>query len=433
MNSAVSFENKDNINMIDRANVRTPVKDIPSLTYDCSSSPFYSSPRSLFGNSSNADHLHYVGPHNRKDSQKPIGGPYLRGLETHYSANGLNVLTSSPPSTYAYGMDDKANSPIKLRQQPFRQPALGAELRKSYESQQRTRLNNYKKANDDFVQYYRHLEHVQPRAGKVSTASINTRPSTPPDTHSKKRRSSHLSKPKLKRISEKEDCTNFMLSAHVFSKACEAQKTLLSVIPPSERAAQTEDTVITKNLCFESRVDAKGRVSIISIGDARSPLTSYTHFDESRRPSNHPVYKKRKEGKFYNIKQLIGDQDLDWDSENEEEHQRTENDIPKIPKTPPRFGNLGSCDAAAAFAKTLTRSRNEGFGSLFMFPMYNTPDSTRITPYIPCTPRVPSEMNEFEESTFAVNVMTPPGAIYTYEQNAMFTGLTPFLVNDQDA
>lgn len=378
---------------------RTPTKTIPGLSFSSSSPTFFDSPKSF------DDIMSYEKGFLESKSRKSqtsigINSPYTNLISTQFSKNGLSALESSPPGQLYPEIEDMFKSPLR-RPQKIIAPLFsnnGFETKEMKKSKTDVIFDKGLKTKGATV-------HTKSHEGQAILNSLRTNP--------RKRRSSinaPANRSKIQDISAKA-----LLSSKVFEQACESQRSLL--LTPPGNGTKIFSNIQRGETLFSSKIDNEGRMTLQTVNAADSP--SNKDLANNTENGAHRNYER-----FINIATLIGE-DKSPDSDIDEEDKVLEDEVPR---TPPRFGNLGNCDAAAAFAKTLARTRDHGNGSMFMFPLYNTPDSARLTSYLPCTPRLPSEPSDLDES--ALNgMMTPPGAVFTYENNAGLTGLTPFLIN----
>lgn len=398
--------------------MNTPLRDVPSLTFGNSSSPFFDSPRTMLGSSNPAEDYKSPRP-NAKNAFDSPDSPYTQIMSNHFPTNELTMLQSSPPtSNFLNNIENIFRSPLRQPEPviapPFDFKALDPEPRyvggaPSVLAPRTLPVGPQGVENP--------ATKGQPRRDSVMAGNNLNGPAKRRhhggENRAKRTHTRHCGRPTL------------LLPSQVFTRACECQRSLLQTVPLSKLKERRESAAKADG-CFNSNIDKKGRV-FIDFGAANVP------FPDEPSPSHQstqgpPQRRKSTNEKFYDIAELVGSDDLLGESDTEDRDQYED----MLPKTPPRFGNLGSCDAATAFAKTLARSRDQGRGSLFMFPSYDTPDNARLTSYVPCTPRIPSEPSEIDASVLRNGVMTPPSAIYSYEHNSAFTGLTPFLVGDQE-
>lgn len=179
-------------------------------------------------------------------------------------------------------------------------------------------------------------------------------------------------------------------SSQAFKNALESQKRISKKPVPSK--------MLNKRSPLEVSINTKGHVSVQKL-----PLMP---------PHNSPNH-------LHNVRtalELLGEDSEEEISENLNENM----------KTPPRFSNLGSCDATAAFARSFTRTRELGKCSMFMFPSPRKSENHSVfVQHTPRTPKTPNNRRSIQDE-----IQTPPGAIFGYE-SIFGTGMTPFIGSAQ--
>lgn len=211
-----------------------------------------------------------------------------------------------------------------------------------------------------------------------------------------------------------------VFSSKVFEMACKHQSNINGAEASALRLALAErcpyqSQFSTNGLGFNFSINMNGKASIETTTRAGSI-----------EPSNEVVQGSSKRSSSSFVKEVS-------DSDSDEE---VSDSVNQCVKTPPRFSSLGSSDAATAFAKSIARTNDNGNGFMFLFPPVSTPDKhAQLTSYVPCTPRTPRAPVLFDETSFSMQMHTPPGAMFPYDSpsNPYTTGMTPYLPSARSA
>lgn len=211
-----------------------------------------------------------------------------------------------------------------------------------------------------------------------------------------------------------------LFSSRIFELACQHQSDIRGTEASALRdvlaeRGENQSQFSTNGLGFNFSIDISGKVSI----EATTKLGSSEHS------------KSALVAPFAQYPLALVKEESESDSDEE-----CSDSVDLSERTPPRFSSLGSCDAATAFAKSLARTNDNGNGFMFLFPPVSTPDKhAQLTSYVPCTPRTPRIPLPFDETSFSLQMQTPPGAMFPYDSpgNLYTTGMTPYLASARSA